>query len=99
MPSVGGGCNPLRAVHHMEEREVEIGFCGPGLMGAPMIRHLLCAGHAVQVWNRTPAKAEALGRDGATVASTAAGLVGRAEAIFLCVLDAAAVEEVVFGAN
>jgi 3-hydroxyisobutyrate dehydrogenase-like beta-hydroxyacid dehydrogenase len=83
----------------MEEREVEIGFCGPGLMGAPMIRHLLGAGHAVQVWNRTPAKAEALVPDGATVASTPAGLVGRAEAIFLCVLDAAAVEEVVFGAN
>lgn len=78
---------------------MEIGFCGPGLMGAPMIRHLLGAGHAVQVWNRTPAKAEALVPDGATVASTPAGLVGRAEAIFLCVLDAAAVEEVVFGAN
>jgi 3-hydroxyisobutyrate dehydrogenase-like beta-hydroxyacid dehydrogenase len=76
---------------------VDIGFCGPGLMGAPMIRHLLGAGHAVQVWNRTRAKAESLVQDGATVASTPAELAGRAEAIFLCVLDAAAVEEVVFG--
>ncbi|WP_238268818.1 NAD(P)-dependent oxidoreductase [Paraburkholderia terrae] len=89
----------MRAVHQMEEREVEIGFCGPGLMGAPMIRHLLGAGHGVQVWNRTRAKAEALVPDGATVASKPAELAGRAEAIFLCVLDAAAVEEVVFGAN
>jgi 3-hydroxyisobutyrate dehydrogenase-like beta-hydroxyacid dehydrogenase len=78
---------------------VEIGFCGPGLMGAPMIRHLLNAGHAVQVWNRTRGKAEALIADGATVASTPAGLAAQAEAIFLCVLDAAAVEETVFGAD
>src|SRR5690349_4678122 len=83
----------------MEEKEVDIGFCGPGLMGAPMIRHLLGAGHTVQVWNRTRAKAESLVPDGATVASTPAELAGRAEAIFLCVLDAAAVEEVVFGEN
>ncbi|MEM5288802.1 NAD(P)-dependent oxidoreductase [Paraburkholderia sabiae] len=94
-----GGRNPMHAVHRMKEKKVEIGFCGPGLMGAPMIRHLLGAGHAVQVWNRTRAKAEALVPDGATVASTPAELVGRAEAVFLCVLDAAAVEEVVFGAN
>lgn len=76
---------------------MEIGFCGPGLMGAPMIRHLLSAGHAVQVWNRTRAKAQALVADGATVASKPAELASRAEAVFLCVLDAAAVEEVVFG--
>jgi len=76
---------------------VEIGFCGPGLMGAPMIRHLLSAGHAVQVWNRTRAKADALVADGATVAAKPAELAARAEAVFLCVLDAAAVEEVVFG--
>jgi 3-hydroxyisobutyrate dehydrogenase-like beta-hydroxyacid dehydrogenase len=99
MLSTDGECNPMHAVHRTEEKEVETGFCGPGLMGAPMIRHLLGAGHAVQVWNRTRAKAEALVPDGATVASTPAELVGRAEAIFLCVLDAAAVEEVVFGAN
>src|SRR5215469_9927354 len=52
----------------------ELGFCGPGLMGAPMIRHLLRAGHAVRVWNRTPAKAEALVADGAQVAATPPGL-------------------------
>lgn len=78
---------------------MQIGFCGSGLMGAPMIRRLLGAGHTVRVWNRTRAKAEALVPYGATVASTPAELVGRAEAIFLCVLDAAAVEEVVFGVD
>jgi len=78
---------------------VEIGFCGPGLMGAPMIRHLLRAGHTVHVWNRTRAKAEALVADGARVVDTPRELAARCEAVLLCVADAAAVEETVFGAS
>ncbi len=76
---------------------MEIGFCGPGLMGAPMIRHLLRAGHTVNVWNRTRAKAEALMADGAKVVDTPRELASRCEAVLLCVADAAAVEETVFG--
>ncbi|WGS51459.1 NAD(P)-dependent oxidoreductase [Paraburkholderia sp. D15] len=78
---------------------MEIGFCGPGLMGAPMIRHLLRAGHTVHVWNRTRAKAEALIADGANVVDTPRELAARCEAVLLCVADAAAVEETVFGAQ
>ncbi|MFM0278296.1 NAD(P)-dependent oxidoreductase [Paraburkholderia sediminicola] len=78
---------------------MEIGFCGPGLMGAPMIRHLLRAGHTVHVWNRTRAKAEALMADGAQVVDTPRELASRCEAVLLCVADAAAVEETVFGAE
>ncbi|MFJ0877296.1 NAD(P)-binding domain-containing protein, partial [Bordetella bronchiseptica] len=37
-----------------------LAFCGAGLMGAPMIRRLLAAGHRVRVWNRSAAKAQAL---------------------------------------
>ncbi|REE19241.1 2-hydroxy-3-oxopropionate reductase [Paraburkholderia sp. BL27I4N3] len=77
---------------------MEIGFCGPGLMGAPMIRHLLRAGHTVHVWNRTRAKAEVLVPDGARVVDTPRELATRCEAVLLCVADAAAVEETVFGA-
>lgn len=77
----------------------ELGFCGPGLMGAPMIRHLLRAGHTVRVWNRTPEKAEALVADGARVAATPRELALNADVVLLCVADAAAVEAVVFGAN
>jgi 2-hydroxy-3-oxopropionate reductase len=77
----------------------ELGFCGPGLMGAPMIRHLLRAGHAVRVWNRTPEKAEALAADGARVAATPRELALNADVVLLCVADAAAVEAVVFGTN
>ncbi|TDG25698.1 NAD(P)-dependent oxidoreductase [Paraburkholderia silviterrae] len=75
----------------------ELGFCGPGLMGAPMIRHLLRAGNAVRVWNRTPEKAEALVDDGAQVAATPAELAQHADVVLLCVADGAAVEQVVFG--
>jgi 2-hydroxy-3-oxopropionate reductase len=75
----------------------ELGFCGPGLMGGPMIRHLLHAGHAVRVWNRTRAKAEALVADGAQVAATPRELAQGADIVLLCVADAAAVESVVFG--
>ncbi|RKE36257.1 2-hydroxy-3-oxopropionate reductase [Paraburkholderia sp. BL23I1N1] len=76
---------------------MEIGFCGPGLMGAPMIRHLLRAGHTVHVWNRTRAKAEALLADGAQVVDTPRELASKCEAVLLCVAGAAAVEETVFG--
>ncbi|WP_213295750.1 NAD(P)-dependent oxidoreductase [Paraburkholderia sacchari] len=75
----------------------ELGFCGPGLMGAPMIRHLLHAGNTVHVWNRSPAKAEALVADGAQVAATPAVLAQHADVVLLCVADGAAVEQVVFG--
>lgn len=78
---------------------MEIGFCGPGLMGAPMIRHLLRAGHTVHVWNRTRAKAEALIADGAKVVDTPRELAACCEAALLCVADAAAVEETVFDAE
>ena len=67
-------------------------------MGAPMIRHLLRAGHTVHVWNRTRAKADVLVADGAQVVGTPRELAARCEAVLLCVADAAAVEDTVFGA-
>ncbi|MGF6482356.1 NAD(P)-dependent oxidoreductase [Paraburkholderia sp. JPY419] len=76
---------------------MEIGFCGPGLMGAPMVRHLLRAGHTVHVWNRTRAKAEALRAEGAHVVDAPRELAARCDAVLLCVADAAAVEQTVFG--
>ncbi|MDD1481685.1 NAD(P)-dependent oxidoreductase [Burkholderia thailandensis] len=78
---------------------MDVGFCGPGLMGAPMIRHLLSAGHRVHVWNRTRAKADALAAHGAQVVDTPAELAARVQTVMLCVLDAQAVGDVVFGAS
>ena len=49
---------------------MNIALLGTGLMGYPMARRLCEAGHTVQVWNRTRAKAEGLAAFGATVHNT-----------------------------
>ncbi|HUE65420.1 MAG TPA: NAD(P)-dependent oxidoreductase [Rhizomicrobium sp.] len=76
-----------------------LGFIGLGLMGSPMTRRLLAAGHKVTVWNRSAGKAAALIEAGATLASCSREVATNASIIFMCVTDAAAVEEVVFGAD
>jgi len=48
---------------------MRIGFVGLGQMGRAMARRLLDAGHAVTVWNRSPAPGEALRARGATLAA------------------------------
>ena len=65
---------------------MKIAFAGLGVMGAPMARHLVQAGHDVIGFNRTTAKAEAWavangGRAAATVAEAAQGV----ELFILCV--------------
>ncbi|MGQ9365388.1 NAD(P)-dependent oxidoreductase [Azospirillum sp. ST 5-10] len=63
-----------------------VAFLGLGVMGFPMAGHLAARGHAVTVWNRTAAKAEAWaarhpGRAAASAAEAAAG----ADMVFMCV--------------
>ena len=41
---------------------MEVAWIGTGIMGAPMARRLLQAGHRVRVFNRSPEKARALAR-------------------------------------
>ncbi|MER1966259.1 NAD(P)-dependent oxidoreductase [Castellaniella sp. GW247-6E4] len=74
-----------------------IGFCGLGLMGTPMARRLLAAGHELRVWNRSPARAAVLGVEGARVCETPRALGEQCDYVLMCVYDAAAVEAVVFG--
>jgi len=64
----------------------KISFIGLGVMGAPMARHLLGAGHQVTVYNRTPAKAEAwVAAHGGSLAETPAAAAKDADAVFACV--------------
>lgn len=77
-------------------RSRRIAFLGTGLMGAPMARCLLAAGHEVTVWNRDLSKAEALGADGAVVAKTAAAAARNSEIVFTMLSDGPAVEAVLF---
>ena len=75
---------------------MDIGFIGLGNMGQGMAANLVGAGHRVTVYNRSPGKAEALVRQGATAARTVAEAC-RAEAVFTMLADDRAVEEVTLG--
>jgi 3-hydroxyisobutyrate dehydrogenase len=77
----------------------KVGFLGLGIMGAAMARNLLKAGYDLAVWNRTAAKAEALGQEGAAVAASPAELAARSDVVVICVSDTPDVEEVLFGAE
>ena len=71
-----------------------VAFLGTGLMGRPMIRRLVQAGHPVVAWNRTASKAEPLRELGVRVAATAADAVTRAQVVVLMLTDAAAIRAV-----
>ena len=75
----------------------KLGFLGLGMMGFPMTRRLLNAGNDVTVWNRSSGKAAALVEAGAKAATYSRDVAAAASIIFMCLTDAAAVEEVVFG--
>ena len=76
-----------------------VAVLGVGIMGAPMARNLLRAGHEVTVWNRTVKKAEALEEAGARVASTPADAVRGAGIVLTMLADALAVEETLVGSG
>lgn len=75
-----------------------IGWIGLGRMGEPMARHLLGAGHALTVYNRSPARASGLADGGATVAATVAQAADGAEVLFCMVADDAALRATLLGA-
>ncbi|MFF0199584.1 NAD(P)-dependent oxidoreductase [Streptomyces sp. NPDC005017] len=66
---------------------------GTGAMGSALVRAWLAAGHPVTVWNRTPARAEALAAEGASVAGSAAEAVAAGGLVIVCLLDDASVGE------
>lgn len=75
-----------------------LGFLGLGIMGYPMARNLLGAGHEVALWSHTAAKAERLAKEGAgTACATPREVAEKADYVFLCVGDTAMSEEVILG--
>lgn len=71
-----------------------VGFLGLGTMGTPMARNLKRKGFEVVVWNRSPARAEALRGEGVEVASSPSDLVGKVDAFCTCVAHPQALEAV-----
>src|SRR3954463_13489107 len=76
---------------------MRVSVIGLGTMGAPMARHLLEAGHAVTVHNRTRSREEPLAELGARRAATPAEAAAGAEALLTCVSDSPDLLEVLFG--
>jgi 3-hydroxyisobutyrate dehydrogenase len=74
---------------------MRVALLGTGLMGAPMGRNLLAAGHELRAWNRTRSRAEAI--EGASVFDTPAEACAGAEVVVTMLADADAVEQAMDG--
>ena len=74
-----------------------VAFLGMGLMGLPMALRLLAAGVPLTAWNRSKDKCAPVAAAGATVAATPREAAAGADLVLMCLMDAGAVEQVVFG--
>jgi 3-hydroxyisobutyrate dehydrogenase/2-hydroxy-3-oxopropionate reductase len=78
----------------------KLGFIGLGIMGYPMARNLIKAGHEVAVWSQTRSKVDKLAREEKAIACSSPKEVGeKSECVFLCVGDTKMAEEVILGKN
>lgn len=74
-----------------------IGFIGLGIMGKPMAKHLINAGHPLVVYNRTASKAQELVAVGARQVGSPKEVAENAEIIITMVADSPDVEQVILG--
>jgi 3-hydroxyisobutyrate dehydrogenase/2-hydroxy-3-oxopropionate reductase len=78
----------------------KVAFLGLGVMGSPMAGHLALAGHAVTVYNRTAAKAQAwAGEFGGSHAATPKQAVKDADIVFACVGNDDDLRSITLGAD
>jgi 2-hydroxy-3-oxopropionate reductase len=77
----------------------KIGFAGLGIMGAPMARNLMEAGHELVLYNRTREKAEELAADGTVVADSPGEVAEACDIVITMLPDSPEVREVVAGEN
>jgi 3-hydroxyisobutyrate dehydrogenase/2-hydroxy-3-oxopropionate reductase len=76
---------------------MDVSFVGLGAMGSRMAERLLDAGHALTVWNRSPAKVDELLERGATPAESPADAARRSDVVVTMVADPAALIAVTQG--
>jgi 3-hydroxyisobutyrate dehydrogenase-like beta-hydroxyacid dehydrogenase len=78
----------------------KLGFLGLGIMGGPMARHLVTAGHQVAVWSNNHQKAKDLAASaGAQFCTTPKEVAQNSDCAFLCVGDTAMSRGVILGDN
>lgn len=80
-------------------KESIIGWIGTGLMGKPMVKHLLTAGYKVNVYNRTKEKAAELIDMGCAWFDTPAELTAHSDVVVTIIGSPKDVEECYFGAD
>ncbi len=76
-----------------------VAFIGLGIMGGPMAGHVLAAGHALHVYNRTAAKAAALVENGAVLHDSPGAAAAAADIVITIVGLPSDVEQVYLGAG
>ena len=76
-----------------------IGFIGLGIMGKPMAKNLLKAGHRLVVYDIVPAGADEVAAAGAARGSSPKEVAGQSELVITMVPDGPEVEQAVLGSN
>ena len=77
---------------------MKLGFIGLGIMGQPMVGHLLAAGHELFVHSRSGTP-QGLTAQGAKACNSPTDVAQHADIIFLMVPDTPHVQDVLFGAQ
>lgn len=78
---------------------MKIGFIGLGVMGKPMCKNLLNAGHQLVVCSRTQTSVDELVAAGATSAPTPKDVAAQVELVITMLPNSPEVKEVILGAN
>jgi 3-hydroxyisobutyrate dehydrogenase-like beta-hydroxyacid dehydrogenase len=76
-----------------------LGFVGLGVMGGQMVNRLLSKGHTVTGYNRTPAKAEWLVKQGMKLANSPREVAQSVDIVFAMVTNGAALKGIAEGPN
>ncbi len=77
---------------------MNIAFIGIGLMGAPMCRRLLAAGHQLHLWNRTRSKLEPFAQE-ATLAKTPEAAIAVADVVITMLENGPIIDELLFASE
>ena len=77
----------------------QIGFVGLGIMGKPMSKNLLKAGHRLVVFDVVPQPMDELAAAGAAKGSSAADVAARSEIVITMLPDGPDVDRAVLGAG
>ena len=79
--------------------KLRLGYVGVGLMGLPMVRHLVPLGYAIAAYDIAADRRKAAAEAGARIAASAADVAAGVDLVVLNLPTTAAVEDVVFGAG